>query len=643
MVEGEECLLPYAQVSYRGTETMRDTNDSVVTVLESISDAFFALDREWCFTYVNHRAELLLQRSREELLGRSVWEEFPGSADTIFYQQYHEAVTTQKMVHFEDYYALYSIWFEVRAYPSQDGLAIYFHDITKRKHAEEERERLLRQIEKERVSAEAHARQVEAILANMTEGIIIADPQGNVLQMNEVAAKIHNYSQMQDFQRNLTAFPGTFALYHSDGRSMPIEEWPLARVLRGEPVMGYEVRVKRLTTGEVRTWSYNGSLVHDELGTVTMAMLTLRDITTHKEAEERVRASEERFRLLCDNAPIGISISQGTSNVYANAALANMFGYDTVAEMLDRPILELVTLESRDQIRAYIAQRERGEAAPISYETTGLRRDGSTFTLAFNVGRMPIGSGVASITFAMDVTERKEAERRKDDFLSMASHELRTPITSVKAYTQLLQRMFEKEGKREPALYLSKMDIQINKLTQLIVTLLDVTRLQADKLVFKQETFDFDALVYEAVENMQQTAPRHSIVMKGSIERCIVGDRERLGQVLRNLIANAIKYSPRYDTVYVSLSSTPEHLTVHVQDYGIGIPKHQQGKVFERFYRVYENNDTTYPGLGIGLYMARESITRHHGTISVESVENHGSIFSFSLPLQKEEQKTKAS
>ncbi len=622
---------------------MRDTNDSIATILESISDAFFALDNEWCFTYVNHRAELLLQRTRDALLGRSVWEEFAGSADTIFYQQYHEAVATQKMVQFEDYYIVSAIWFEVRAYPSPDGLAVYFHDITERKQAEEEREHLLRQVEAERATAEAHGRQVDAMLANMSEGVIIADPQGNVLQMNAVAAQIHKYNQPRDFQRNIVEFPDTFELHYPDGRFMPIEEWPLSRVLRGETVMDYEVRVKRIQTGDVQIWSYSGGLVRNEQGIVTMVMLTLRDITIQKEAEEQVRASEERFRLLCDNAPIGIAISRGMNTIYVNQTFVNLFGYDSASELMNTSFLELVTPECREQILLYVAQRERGEVAPTSYEAVGLRKDCSTFILAVDVGRMSLGDDVASITFTTDITERKEAERRKDDFLSMVSHELRTPITSVKAYTQLLQRMFEKEGKKEPALYLSKMDTQINKLTQLIVTLLDMTRLQADKLVFIEEPFDFDALVCDVVESIQRTTPQHSIVIDGSIGRDVVGDKERLGQVLRNLITNAVKYSRGTDTVRVSLSTLSEQLTVHVQDFGIGIPKHQQAKVFERFYRVYDNNDTTYPGLGIGLYVAREIITRHKGMLWVESVEGQGSTFSFSLPLQQEEQKTKAS
>ena len=612
---------------------MYDTDERIATILENISDAFLEFDNEWHFTYVNHRAELLLQKTREALLGRNVWEEFSDAVGGIFEQKYQEAVTTQQSVQFEDYYASTATWFEVRVYPSKNGVSVYFHDITRRKQAEQEREHLLRQVEAERTSAEAHTRQVNALLANISEGIIIADPQGTILLMNEVAVQIHDYRQPQDYQRNLTDFSDTFALHYTDGRIMPVEEWPLSRVLRGETVMDYKVQVTRLNSGVTQIWSYNGGLIYDEQGATTLAMLTLRNITMQKEAEDRLRASEERFRLLCDNAPIGIMISNNDILIYMNQTFVSLFGYENEAELLGKPFLELVAPASREKILQHIAQRVRGEAGPTSYETTALRKDNSTFTLWVDVGRMPLNDDIVTIKFVTDITERKEAEQRKDDFLSMASHELRTPITSVKAYTQILQRTFEKEGKQEPILYLSRMDTQINKLTKLIVNLLDVSRMQANKLVFAEETFDFDTLVHETIENIQQTTPHHSIQVDGSIERPVVGDKDRLGQVLFNLLTNAIKYSPRNNIVLVRLSTTDEQLTVQIQDFGIGIPKHQQAKIFERFYRVYDNNDTTYPGLGIGLYVAQEIIVRHNGTLSVESVEGEGSTFSFSLPF----------
>lgn len=196
--------------------------------------------------------------------------------------------------------------------------------------------------------------------------------------------------------------------------------------------------------------------------------------------------------------------------------------------------------------------------------------------------------------------------------------------------------MFEKEGKKESVLYLTRMDTQINKLIKLITDLLDLSKMQAEKMVFVEEPFDVDALVSETIKNIQQTTPRHHIKLHGHVGRTIVGDKDRLGQVLTNLITNAVKYSPRTDTVIVTLSATSKQLTVCVQDFGIGIPKHHHAKVFERFYRVYANKDTTYPGLGIGLYVAHEIVTRHKGTIWVESTEGQGSTFSFSLPFEQE-------
>jgi len=613
--------------------------DYIETILESISDAFLALDFDWRFTYVNHHAEVLLQRTRAALLGRSVWDEFSDAVNSIFYQKYHEARDTQIATKFEDFYAPLATWFEVRAYPSKDGLFVYFHDITRQKLAEEEREQLLQRVEAARAIAEAHARQVEAVLASMTEGIIIADPQGNIIQMNDAAARIHGFTRPEEFQRHLKDFPATFEVHALDGRVLPLDEWPLARLLRGDRFTNFEVYVRQLTTATGWFGSYNGGFVRDEQGNITLAILTLRDITTQKAAEEHLRASEERFRLLCDNAPIGIAISHKTSHLYTNQTLVNMFGYDSPEELAHQSLLQLVEPQSREQIAAYIKQREHGEAAPVSYELVGLRKDGSTFVLAVDVGRISLGDTTASITFTTDITERKEAEHRKDDFLSMASHELRTPLTSVKAYTQILQHIFEKEEKKEPVLYLAKMDVQLNKLTKLITDLLDTSKMQGEKVVFAEEEVDFDMLLHETIGHLPQTWQR--VQVSGQVGRKIIGDKKRLEQALTNILANALKYSSQKDAVLVTVAATPESVLVQVQDFGIGIAKQHHKKVFERFYRVYTNNDTTYPGLGVGLSIAHEVITRHNGTLWVESAEGQGATFSFSLPFEKKQHTTK--
>ena len=141
-----------------------------------------------------------------------------------------------------------------------------------------------------------------------------------------------------------------------------------------------------------------------------------------------------------------------------------------------------------------------------------------------------------------------------------------------------------------------------------------------------------DSLVREAAEQLQQTTPRHHITIEGSTLGTIVGDQERLGQVLNNLLTNAIKYSPESERIIIHLTSTAQYLTVSVQDFGIGISSKEQGKIFERFYRVAGKHRQTTAGLGIGLSIAQQIIEHYEGKLWVESVEGQGSTFSFSLP-----------
>jgi signal transduction histidine kinase len=231
------------------------------------------------------------------------------------------------------------------------------------------------------------------------------------------------------------------------------------------------------------------------------------------------------------------------------------------------------------------------------------------------------------------MTERKDFEQRKDHFISMASHELKTPLTVLSAYTQLLQERLEAEGRQDIVSHLSKMDDQLTRLTKLVADLLDISKLQAGKLDLAQEIVDINKLIREVVESLQPTTT-HRLLIEGAAHQTILGDRDRLAQVLMNLLANAIKYSPRAETVVVRVAQTHDTLTVSVQDFGIGIAQNHQQRLFERFYRVCSEEDQTYPGLGIGLYIAHEIIERHGGKMWVESTVGKGSLFSFSLPLR---------
>src|SRR5947209_7416675 len=246
------------------------------------------------------------------------------------------------------------------------------------------------------------------------------------------------------------------------------------------------------------------------------------------------------------------------------------------------------------------------------------------------------GEVIYVITIVHDITERVQAEHRKDEFISMASHELKTPVTGLKGFTYVLQRRLSKQGDEQSLHYLSRMDAQLDKLTKLISDLLDISRMQTGKLEFLQAPFDLDSLITETVENVQAATSTHHLLLEGKADVQILGDKDRLGQVFINLLTNAIKYSPRAGKVLVHLSRDEEHAIVRIQDFGIGIDVPHQQRIFERFYQVTDPEGKTYPGLGIGLYISKEIVERHQGWIEVHSRKGKGTTFSVILPLLQE-------
>ncbi|MEP6595639.1 MAG: ATP-binding protein [Ginsengibacter sp.] len=228
----------------------------------------------------------------------------------------------------------------------------------------------------------------------------------------------------------------------------------------------------------------------------------------------------------------------------------------------------------------------------------------------------------------------QELFRQKDDFISMASHELKTPVTSIKAFAQLLEEDYAQAGNAEAAQMLSRMNDQVIKLTSLIEDLLDVTKMEGGKLQYHLDYFDFNELISDVVREMQLTTHAHTINVKFTKALTLYGDKSRIGQVLTNLLSNAIKYSPFTNNIEVTCTKYKQLVSVCVKDFGIGISKEKQAKVFGRFFRVSGVQEDTYPGLGLGLYISSEIIKRHNGFISVTSRKGKGTTFCFKLPIK---------
>ena len=243
------------------------------------------------------------------------------------------------------------------------------------------------------------------------------------------------------------------------------------------------------------------------------------------------------------------------------------------------------------------------------------------------------GKIIGAAKIARDITDRLELERRKDEFIGMASHELKTPITSLKGFTQLLRKKVEQQGIQETAPILTRMEAQVNRLTKLIDELLDVSKIQAGRVDYQEEPVDLAALLRETVELLQASSPTHALLLRGTHQAWMIGDKDHLSQALTNLITNAIKYSPQANKVDLALTVSHTTVTLRVRDYGVGIPKVYQKHIFDRFYRVPDRQQT-FSGLGLGLYITHDIVMRHGGGITVESEEGKGSTFIVSLPLK---------
>ncbi len=231
-----------------------------------------------------------------------------------------------------------------------------------------------------------------------------------------------------------------------------------------------------------------------------------------------------------------------------------------------------------------------------------------------------------------DETARRRLDEQRDEFLSTAAHEFKTPLAVVKAYAQLLRR---RDGPDAQAL--AVVERQVDRLSRLVQQMLDSSRLRLDGGNGRLERFDLSALADEILSGLRAAAPHHALRLRADRPAPVLGDRDRIGRVLTCLLDNAVRFSPSGGDVEAQVEATNGQVTVAVRDQGVGIPAERQGHVFERFYRAHAGTPQDYGGLGVGLDLAREIVERHGGRIWFESAPGAGSTFHFSLPAARED------
>jgi len=326
-----------------------------------------------------------------------------------------------------------------------------------------------------------------------------------------------------------------------------------------------------------------------------------------------------------------------------NRSATNMFGFKE-NEAIGKHI-SIIIPDDRMHEETVIIESIRSGKKIDHFETIRQAKDGSKIHLSLTVS--PVRDRKLKITgasiIARDISARIEAEKQrqlyteglrelvhyKDEFMVMASHELKTPLTVISASLQYLRKIMEEDANLP---FLDQTIKQVDKLSALISNLLDVSKIQAGKLALNRSVFDMTALIEEMRLNLQQTTDNHHIVANHSSDKLIVNaDRERIEQVFTSIIGNAIKYTPKSGDIIINASRKGNDISVDILDTGIGIPEKDIDHIFQRFYRV-GGSAGSFPGSGVGLYIASEIIKSHGGEIRAESEIGKGSVFHFSIP-----------
>ena len=359
---------------------------------------------------------------------------------------------------------------------------------------------------------------------------------------------------------------------------------------------------------------------------------TVGDITKEKIQKQELQESESKFRLLADSMAQHIWTSDPEGNLnYYNQSVFDYSGLNE--EQINKDgWIQIVHPDDREEnIRQWINSITTGKDFHLEHRFR--RHDGEyrwqlsrAIPQRDETGKIQMWVGTST-----DIQDQKTREEKKDEFISIASHEMKTPLTTAKAYLQMLELLLNKNNE-DASVFAKKASQAVNRLNELVSELLDVSKIRLGKLNYTITTFNFNEMIESTVENVQLISPTHTIIKTGIVNDVVTGDKDRLQQVVINLLNNAIKYSPGAEKVFITIEQEKDLIKVSVKDTGIGMSRQSLNKIFEKYHRI-EEHAVHFQGLGIGLFISYEIIQRHHGKLWAESEPGKGSTFYFTIPL----------
>ena len=374
----------------------------------------------------------------------------------------------------------------------------------------------------------------------------------------------------------------------------------------------------------------------DTMGKVSGIIVAAEDITSRVEERLAKERTQQMLDIAIESAELGTwFIDAKSRKLVASSRLKEMFGFDENTEMPLGAAISQIADEHRDRVVAAIeAAITKGESYNIEYPVTGLQDQKLRWIRA--TGKLyqdADGKPGHLAGTVLDITERKLDDIRKNDFIAMVSHELKTPLTSMKAYVQMISLKAKQSSDTFTADIVNKAHNQVNRMTTMINSFLNVSRLEAGKIYLEKTKFNLKDLVAAITEEVSVTMHSHIIHFTPCQSLLVNADYEKIGQVITNLISNAIKYSAPGKQIEIACRQAGNMAEVCVKDEGMGIKPQDIDRLFERYYRVENKNTQMVSGFGIGLYLSAEIVQRHNGRIWVESEIDKGSTFYFTIPL----------
>lgn len=555
-------------------------------------------------------------------------------------------------------------WYIITATNIGDLLAVTYTDVTERKKGEQSLKKNYNELVNVRESLKTLNIELENRVRERTVSLTKSEDRFNLVSqatndtiwdwdlVNNTIWRSQNFTSMFGYDMTEETQTTTFWYDRIHAEDLArVRASVLEAINEQDETWSAEYRFER-ADGSYAEILDRGSIQHDKNGVAYRMVGSVVDVTEIKDAERRkqelqefIRRQQKEFYELFANVPALISIRRGPELTYeyTNAAFKEFYGAD------------LIGLSSAEAHHKHVDSTLYKMDADIFNQ--GIPVSGTAFKIVkFDEKGKEIGyawldylftpifddreqiDGIAF--FGFEVTElvksqiaTRELMNRKDEFMSIASHELKTPITSLKGMLQIGIKSIS-QGKPTTLIgdFLAKSLKQTDKLTYLINDLLDVTKIHSGKMQLNYTSFNLFDLLTEVISNFDNDEVYHEIQLVSDDTIKISADRHRIEQVVINFLSNAVKYSPGADKVVVevSLQGTDE-LRVSVRDFGIGISSEKKDMVFDRFFRVEES--FKFSGLGLGLFICKDIIERHHGAVGVESVEGEGSIFWFSMPF----------